>query len=233
MFRCRVQPRFRLHKHQKIKNRCMIIYSVAQMTIWRKLFGKYLLVTNTVSCGLMMAAADMIQQRSEHWKKNNGLPGGSRVLAASLEDQERKLNASSSDIYMHDYIRTKNMTTVGLVQGPFHHWFYLVLDKVIPGRTALSVVKKTCLDQTIASPTCLGIFFIGLGVLEHHKIEEIYEELKVKLYDTWKVDCCFWPPTQCVNFIFVPFRYRVLYTNFMTMIYDIFLSYMKYDHQYD
>ncbi|KZC08810.1 Mpv17-like protein 2, partial [Dufourea novaeangliae] len=167
------------------------------------LLGKYLLVTNTVSCGLMMAAADMIQQRSEHWKKNN-------------------------DIYMHDYIRTKNMTTVGLVQGPFHHWFYLVLDKVIPGRTALSVVKKTCLDQTIASPTCLGIFFIGLGVLEHHKIEEIYEELKVKLYDTWKVDCCFWPPTQCVNFIFVPFRYRVLYTNFMTMIYDIFLSYMKY-----
>ena len=200
------------------------------MTVWRKLFGKYLLVTNTVSCGLMMAGADMIQQRSEHLKKNNKCLPSIRVMAASPED-EQEPNAGAS-MYVHDYVRTKNMTTVGLVQGPFHHWFYMVLDKVLPGRNALSVVKKTCLDQTIASPTCLGIFFVGLGVLEHRKIEEIYQELKVKLYDTWKVDCCFWPPTQCVNFFFIPFRYRVLYTNFMTMIYDIFLSYMKYDAHY-
>ncbi|XP_033330333.1 mpv17-like protein 2 [Megalopta genalis] len=201
------------------------------MNAWRKLFDKYLLVTNTVSCGLMMAAADLIQQRSEHWKKKNKNPSEeTRTMIVSLDDQHQESN--NSEVYVHDFVRTKNMTTVGLIQGPFHHWFYLVLDKVIPGRTALSVVKKTCLDQSIASPTCLGIFFVGLGVLESRKLEEIYDELKVKLYDTWKVDCCFWPPTQCVNFFFIPFRYRVLYTNFMTMIYDVFLSYMKYDHQY-
>ncbi|XP_031829997.1 mpv17-like protein 2 isoform X2 [Nomia melanderi] len=204
------------------------------MNIWRKLFDKYLLATNTVSCGLMMAAADMIQQRSEHLKKSNKyLPKETSAVAVSSQEQQQQFDdAADSDKYVHDFIRTKNMTAVGLVQGPFHHWFYMVLDKVIPGRTALSVIKKTCLDQSIASPTCLGIFFIGLGVLERRKIEEIYEELKIKLYDTWKVDCCFWPPTQCINFFFIPFRYRVLYTNFMTMIYDIFLSYMKYDHQY-
>ncbi|XP_043262221.1 mpv17-like protein 2 isoform X1 [Colletes gigas] len=199
------------------------------MTAWRKLFGKYLFVTNTVSCGLMMATADLIQQRSEFWKRNNNLlPDGTRIIAASLED-----DTESTEMYVHDYVRTKNMTTVGLVQGPFHHWFYIFLDKVLPGRNALSVIKKTCLDQTIASPTCLGIFFVGLGILEHRKIEEICEELEVKLYDTWKIDCCFWPPMQCVNFFFIPFRYRVLYTNFMTMIYDIFLSYMKYDAEYE
>ncbi|XP_054009751.1 mpv17-like protein 2 [Hylaeus anthracinus] len=206
------------------------------MTVWRKLFGKYLLVTNTVSCGLMMATADIFQQRSEHWKRNgNYFPGGSHVMAATLEaDHEEFSNlvASGKEMYVHDYVRTKNMTTVGLVQGPFHHWFYMLLDKVLPGRNALSVVKKTCIDQTIASPTCLGIFFIGLGILEHRKIEEICQELRLKLYDTWKVDCCFWPPTQFVNFFFIPFRYRVLYTNFMTMIYDVFLSYMKYDAEY-
>ncbi|XP_076292066.1 mpv17-like protein 2 isoform X2 [Lasioglossum baleicum] len=200
------------------------------MNAWRKLFDKYLLVTNTVSCGLMMAAADLIQQRSEHWKKTKCLVEENRTMIPSLEDRQQEL--TNSDTYVHDFVRTKNMTTVGLIQGPFHHWFYLVLDKVIPGRCAVSVVKKTCLDQSIASPTCLGIFFIGLGVLESRKLEEIYDELRVKLYDTWKVDCCFWPPTQCINFFFIPFRYRVLYTNFMTMIYDIFLSYMKYDHQF-
>ncbi|XP_076232924.1 mpv17-like protein 2 isoform X1 [Calliopsis andreniformis] len=205
------------------------------MTISRILFGKYLLITNTVSCGLMMAAADMIQQRSEHWKKTKCLLRKHCLMAVSPEEEQHKFNStmsSTTDIYVHDYVRTRNMMSVGLIQGPFHHWFYTVLDKTIPGRNALSVAKKTCLDQIIASPTCLGIFFIGLGILECHKIEEIFEELRIKLYDTWKVDCCFWPPTQCVNFFFIPFRYRVLYINFMTMIYDIFLSYIKYDVQY-
>ncbi|KYM96325.1 Mpv17-like protein 2 [Cyphomyrmex costatus] len=163
------------------------------------LFGKYLIVTNTVSCGFMMAAGDVIQQRSEHWKKHCShkyFP--SSVVAASPEDEKV---AAISSTYGHDYIRTRNMMIVGLLQGPFHHWFYMLLDKVLPGRNAKSVLKKTFLDQSIASPTCLTIFF---------------------------VDCCFWPPTQCINFFFVPLHYRVLYTNAMTMVYDIFLSYMKY-----
>ncbi|XP_043786263.1 mpv17-like protein 2 [Apis laboriosa] len=202
------------------------------MTVWRKLFGKYLLVTNTVSCGLMMAIADIIQQRNEYLKKYKYLPNGTYVMAASPDIEQKFHNLKISDIYMHDYVRTKNMMIVGLFQGPFHHWFYMILEKVLPGKNAVSVIKKTCLDQIIASPICLGIFFIGLGFLEHHNMKEIHEEMKVKLYDTWKVDCCFWPPTQCVNFFFIPLRYRVLYTNFMTMIYDIFLSYMKYDVQY-
>ncbi|CAK9818529.1 Mpv17-like protein 2 [Anthophora quadrimaculata] len=202
------------------------------MTIFKKLFGKYLLVTNTVSCGLMMAAGDTIQQRSEYLKKNKYLPSGTYVMAASLEDDKKFKNSTITDQYSHDYVRTKNMTVVGFLQGPFHHWFYMFLDRVVPGRNVISVIKKTCLDQTIASPTCLGIFFVGLGVLEHKNFDVICEEVKMKLYDTWKVDCCFWPPTQCVNFFFIPLRYRVLYTNFMTMIYDIFLSYIKYDAQY-
>ncbi|KAL6257376.1 mpv17-like protein 2 [Pogonomyrmex barbatus] len=197
------------------------------------LFGKYLLITNTVSCGLMMAAGDVIQQRSEHWKKNCShkyFP--SSVIAASPENEEMT-TISDTSVYGHDYMRTRNMTVVGLLQGPFHHWFYTILDKVFPGRNAKSVLKKTLLDQSIASPTCLAIFFIGLGILESRKIEEICKEVKLKFCDTWKVDCCFWPPTQCVNFLFVPLHYRVLYTNAMTMVYDIFLSYIKYDAHFE
>ncbi|XP_012223635.1 mpv17-like protein 2 [Linepithema humile] len=197
------------------------------------LFGKYLLVTNTVSCGLMMAAGDVIQQRSEHWKKNyfhKYFP--SSVMAASPEDEEMKITSCASS-YGHDYTRTRNMTIVGLLQGPFHHWFYLFLERILPGRSAKSVVKKTLLDQSIASPTCLAIFFVGLGIMEHREIEEICKELKLKFADTWKVDCCFWPPTQCINFLFVPLHYRVLYTNAMTMVYDIFLSYIKYDADFE
>ncbi|KAG7212410.1 hypothetical protein KM043_012727 [Ampulex compressa] len=153
------------------------------MAVLRKIFGKYLLITNTVSCGLMMGIGDLIQQRSEYWRRSNNcnistsVKNGNNSLLANIKDLEE---AS----YTHNYMRMKNMITVGLLQ-------------------------------------------------EHQKIQAIYEELKLKLCDTWKVDCCFWPPTQSINFCFVPLRYRVLYTNFMTMVYDIFLSYMKYDACYE
>lgn len=148
--------------------------------------GKYLLITNTVSCGLMMAAGDVIQQRSEHWKKHSHKYFPSRVMAASPED-EQVTAISSTSVYGHDYVRTRNMTVVGLFQGPFHHWFYTVLDKILPGRNAKSVLKKTFLDQSVASPTCLTIFFVGLGIMESRKIEEIGKELKLKFRETWKV----------------------------------------------
>ena len=163
-----------------------LIFKFRLISTHVKILGKYLLVTNTVSCGLMMAAGDVIQQRNDYLRKYD-VPTGTYVMAASPNAERKFHNSRNSDDYIHDYERTKNMTIVGLLQGPFHHWFYMILDRVIPGKTALSVIKKTCLDQSIASPTCLGIFFIGLGLLEHRNIEEIREEMRLKLYDTWKV----------------------------------------------
>ncbi|XP_014611236.1 PREDICTED: mpv17-like protein 2 [Polistes canadensis] len=213
------------------------------MHILRKLFGRYLLITNTVSCGLMMAAGDLIQQRREHWKKyryeNYFSSGGTaRVIAASPEEdtileEEKKKATDVATLYEHNYVRTRNMTLVGLIQGPFHHCFYGLLEKIAPGKKAKSIIKKTFLDQLIASPTCLIIFFGGLGLMERDKVEEAYREIKVKLIEAWKVDCCFWPPAQCVNFMFIPLQYRVLYINVMTMVYDVFLSYIKYDAHND
>ncbi|EFN89756.1 Uncharacterized protein FKSG24 [Harpegnathos saltator] len=135
-----------------------------------------------------MAAGDAIQQRNEHWRKHySNKYFLNSVVAASSEEDEEMTVVPSNPVYGHDYLRTRNMAVVGLLQGPFHHWFYMFLDRVFPGKSAKSVVKKTLLDQTIASPTCLAIFFVGLGILEHRKIEEICEEVKMKFCTTWKV----------------------------------------------
>lgn len=224
------------------------------MSSFSKMFGKYLLLTNTLSCGLMMAAGDLMQQRSDFLKKHMAKPTTNeqtstsaehrKNLAKNLDAELEKLQnvvrivakneapvaANTTDGY--DWTRTRNMAVVGLLQGPFHHYFYAILEKLVPGRGTASIMKKTLLDQTIASPTCLGIFFFGLGVMEHRNLQDINSEVRLKLLDTWKVDCMFWPPTQFINFMLIPLQYRVMYINFMTMIYDIFLSYMKYDAEF-
>lgn len=45
------------------------------------------------------------------------------------------------------------------------------------------------------------------------------------------MDWVIWPPTQFINFYFVPVKYQVVYVNLITVLYDIFLSYVKHrDH---
>ena len=44
----------------------------------------------------------------------------------------------------------------------------------------------------------------------------------------FQFDWCIWPPSQYINFRWVPQAYRVLYVNVVTVIWDIFLSYIKH-----
>ena len=41
-------------------------------------------------------------------------------------------------------------------------------------------------------------------------------------------DWVIWPPSQAVNFLLVPSQYRVLYVNLITVLWDVFLSYIKH-----
>lgn len=152
-----------------------------------------------------MAAGDLFQQRSDFLKKhmpkeqqlrtNPTTTTTTTTATGDLEHHDLVQIVSNSEVAASgtagtssfDYVRMKNMTAVGLMQGPFHHYFYAVLERLAPGTGTLAVFKKTFLDQAISSPTCLGIFFVGLGVMERKNLQDINSEVRLKLFDTWKV----------------------------------------------
>jgi len=178
-----------------------IVY--ATRSIIKKPFSKSnLLVTNTVSGGGLLVVGDWLQQLRER------------------EASERRI--------AHDWARSGRMFVVGLSQGPPHHYWYLALDRILPGRGGKQVCLKILADQLFAAPFFAISFIYVASLLEGAGLSQCWQEFKEKFPTIYLFDWLIWPPSQAINFLFIPSQYRVLYVNLVTVIWDVFLSYMKH-----
>ena len=128
-----------------------------------------------------------------------------------------------------DKKRTKFMATAGCTVGIFCHHWYNFIDHRLPGRSIRVVLKKVFVDQTVASPIVILLFFATLGVLKKATLEETWEEVKDKAIRLYTAEWIIWPPAQIINFYILPTKYRVLYDNTISLGYDVYTSYVIND----
>eukprot|EP00092_Neocalanus_flemingeri_P038616 GFUD01042046.1.p1 GENE.GFUD01042046.1~~GFUD01042046.1.p1 ORF type:complete len:200 (+),score=49.99 GFUD01042046.1:280-879(+) len=176
-------------------------FRAAAKQAWKSSFSKNLLLTNIVSSGGLLVVGDVLQQQ---------------------------LEKSQDPSKSHDKERSVRMGLVGLSQGPPHHYWYLYLDKFLPGKSAAVVCKKILADQVFAAPFFAITFIYGASLLEGKTLGSCWTEFKTKFPTIYLFDWFIWPPTQAINFALVPSQYRVLYVNCVTVLWDVFLSYIKH-----
>ncbi|XP_035899547.1 mpv17-like protein 2 [Anopheles stephensi] len=172
-------------------------------TVTKTAFSKkYLLLTNVAISVSLSGVGDIIEQ---HYEIYNG------ELAA------------------WDRQRTRFMSISGMTVGMFCHSWYNFMDRRFPGRTIGLVLKKVLIDQTVASPIVIFLFFATLAVLKRSSWEETRREVREKFIRLYTAEWIVWPPAQIVNFYFLPTKYRVLYDNTISLGYDVYTSYVIND----
>lgn len=128
-----------------------------------------------------------------------------------------------------DKLRTARMAGTGLLIGPFVHYWYVFLDRWLPGRTFRILCKKVLLDQLICSPAYLTIFVLSLGAMEGRSWQDIQNDARDKGSLLYVAEWVVWPPAQMFNFYFLPSKYRVLYDNTISFAFDFFWSYVWFE----
>lgn len=81
-------------------------------------------------------------------------------------------------------------------------------------------------DQLIASPIVISLFFITLGIMRKESVNETLEEIRNKFLRLYKAEWVVWPTAQVINFWILPNRFRVLYDNTISLGYDVYTSYV-------
>lgn len=172
--------------------------------VGRVLFGRHLLATNATISTVMGIAGDLVQQHYE-----------------VLSGHQSRINA----------LRTSHMAAAGLTTGMVSHYWYVLLDRWMLGRSLRVVVLKVLYDQVVFSPINLAVYFGTVGLLEQSGLAELGRELWCKGGTIYQVEWIVWPPAQFINFYVLPLKYRVFFDNLVSFGFDVYSPYIKYKDQ--
>eukprot|EP00614_Pseudopedinella_elastica_P001028 CAMPEP_0172600888 /NCGR_PEP_ID=MMETSP1068-20121228/21047_1 /TAXON_ID=35684 /ORGANISM="Pseudopedinella elastica, Strain CCMP716" /LENGTH=171 /DNA_ID=CAMNT_0013401693 /DNA_START=233 /DNA_END=748 /DNA_ORIENTATION=- len=142
-------------------------------------------------------------------------------------------------------LNLKQTVTFGLAQflffGPvMHYWFGWIakMDGWFTPNTEkwMVVGAKTLVDQTVGTVAILSGFFVFFGLVTNAMDGTLLsvgipailsagaEKVKVDLWPTLLANWKLWPVANAFNFAVVPLQYQVFFSNFVAVVWNIYLS---------
>ena len=127
-----------------------------------------------------------------------------------------------------DTERTRHMVTYSCTTAPLWHLWYNLVDYYIKSSR---VWLKVILDQTTVTPLDYLGFFAVFNFVRGDPVQECISELKRVYFKAFIPDTIFWPTATFVGYKWMPLRYRFLYFECLQLVWDTFLSCLKYSEK--
>ncbi|XP_036394556.1 mpv17-like protein [Megalops cyprinoides] len=180
-----------------------------------KLSRSHPYVTNVVGYTTLFATADLIQQSILGGKQENG----------GL-DKEPTLDRGMGKWSDIDWSQTARVALVGFCfHANFNYNWLKGLETMWPGGGAKRVAGKVFLDQLIAAPVTISVFYIGLSVLEGR--QDPFEDWREKFWTSYKTGVVYWSTMQALNFSLVPPVARTVFVGGITLGWTVFLCHLR------
>ncbi|KAH9814336.1 integral membrane protein [Melampsora americana] len=143
--------------------------------------------------------------------------GGGDIIAQQLLEKKKE---------NHEWARTLRLASYGgFVFAPLATRWFKTLEFINFKNIMATRALKIGLDQFVAAPTMLAVFFTSMNYLEGNDLEQAEERLREKwgptLYQGWMI----FIPLQTINFTLVPPHLRLLLLNGTSLFWNGYLSY--------
>ncbi|XP_067130791.1 mpv17-like protein [Centruroides vittatus] len=171
---------------------------------------------------IFRAARNMMKQRP---LVSNMLSFGGMYVAAEFSQQTIILHLDKSDKGYNWPAIGRYVVMGTFLYSPLLYYWYRYLDGVLPSKAIKVAIKKTLIDQAVSSSILLVVFYVGMSIMERK--EDIFEEVKQKWLPSYKLSCCFWLPTQAINFFLVPAYLRVVFVGSASFVWVNVLCILK------
>lgn len=116
----------------------------------------------------------------------------------------------------------------GLFVAPTLYGWVKISSAMWPVTSFRTAVIKAAVEQISYTPAAMTCFFFIMSLLEMKTAREALAEVRNKVPPTYKVAVCVWPFLATINFSLIPERNRVLFISICSLMWTIFLAYMKH-----
>ncbi|XP_017093016.1 PXMP2/4 family protein 4 isoform X1 [Drosophila bipectinata] len=132
----------------------------------------------------------------------------------------------------YDWARALRFSLFGsLYVAPTLYGWVRLTSAMWPKTNLRSGIIKAVTEQLSYGPFACVSFFMGMSLLEMKTFSQAIEETIEKAPPTYKVGVCIWPFLQTINFSLVPEHNRVVFVSICSLMWTIFLAYMKSRHE--
>jgi protein Mpv17 len=123
-----------------------------------------------------------------------------------------------------DWVRTRRMFAISFfLMAPISHYMNFGIEARWPGRSALSILKKSSFNMGFA-PIAICIAFSANTLLQGKSVEDAREKIEKDAIDAFVMGVWFWPIFGTLNLYYTPVQYRPVVSSLLGVVWNSFMS---------